>query len=72
MDVNVLIETYVVLKQFVPAKDHQEAADNLISTLVDYLADHDLNELCQADANLKQSFKEYVGTDIDNSEEEEW
>ena len=67
IEVDVLSETYTVLKQYIPVKDRQEAADNLMSILVDLLVDIELQEFSVTDANLKKALKEYAGED----EEEE-
>ena len=67
IEVDVLSETYTVLKQYIPVKDRQEAADNLMSILVDLLGDIELQEFSATDANLKKALKEYAGED----EEEE-
>ena len=65
--VDVLSETYTVLKQYIPQKDRQEAADNLMSILVDLLGDIELKEFGSTDANLKKALKEYS---VDEDEEE--
>lgn len=63
MDIETLIEVYSTLKQYIPTKDRQEAADNLMSVMVDMLSDQDLRELSQADSILARAYKEYVGED---------
>ena len=73
LDVEVLGEAYTILKQYIPVKDRQEAADNLMSVLVDLLGDVDLQEFGSTDSNLKKALKEYVvEEDIDdyNNEDE--
>jgi uncharacterized protein YqeY len=73
IDVEVLGETYSILKQYIPVKDRQEAADNLISILVDMLGDTDLQEFGSTDAALKRAVKEYVieeDSDVDEYEDE--
>lgn len=67
IEVDVLSETYTVLKQYIPQKDRQEAADNLMSILVDLLGDIELKEFGSTDANLKKALKEYS---VDEDEEE--
>jgi DNA-binding transcriptional regulator GbsR (MarR family) len=67
IEVDVLSETYTVLKQYIPVKDRQEAADNLMSILVDLLGDIELKEFSGTDANLKKAIKEYAS---DEDEEE--
>ena len=60
MDVEVLIEAYTILKQYIPQKDRQEAADNLMSVVVDMLNDIELKEFSGADAALTRAYKEYA------------
>ena len=57
LDVEVLGEAYTILKQYIPVKDRQEAADNLMSVLVDLLGDVDLQEFGSTDSNLKKALK---------------
>ena len=62
------------MKQYVPAKDRQECADNLMSVMVDMLGDQELKEFGTTDATLKKALKEY-STDEDDTEDvngEEW
>lgn len=61
IEVDVLIETYTILKQYIPQKDRQEAADNLMSVMVDLLSDDELDEFSGTDAALGRAFKEYAG-----------
>jgi hypothetical protein len=65
IEVDVLSETYTVLKQYIPVKDRQEAADNLMSILVDLLGDIELKEFGGTDANLKKAIKEYANDEED-------
>lgn len=72
LDVEVLGEAYTILKQYIPVKDRQEAADNLMSVLVDLLGDVDLQEFGGTDSNLKKALKEYVvEEDTDDYNEDE-
>lgn len=61
IEVDVLSETYTILKQYIPQKDRQEAADNLMSLMVDLLSDNELKEFSGTDSNLSRAFKEYAG-----------
>ena len=65
IDVDVLSEAYTIMKQYIPAKDRQEAADNLLSVLVDMLGDQELKEFGATDGFLKKAVKEYVSDDED-------
>ena len=72
IDVEVLGEAYTILKQYIPQKDRQEAADNLMSVMVDMLGDIELQEFGGTDSNLKKALKEYVvEEDTDDYEEDE-
>jgi len=69
IEVDVLGELYTIMKQYVPAKDRQECADNIMSVMVDYLNDIDVREFGGTDSALKRALKEYVG-DEDQPEED--
>jgi hypothetical protein len=64
---------YLVLKQYVPAKDRQEAADNLMSSMVDVLSDPELKEFSATDSALTKAYKEYAydETDAEYDEDDE-
>lgn len=75
IDVEVLSEMYTVLKQYIPSKDRQEAADNLLSIMVDMLGDQELKEFGATDSILKRALKEYVDEDDSdnyNSEDDDY
>lgn len=71
IDVEVLTELYTIMKQYVPAKDRQECADNLMSVMVDMLGDKELKEFGTADAPLKRALAEYVDEDSDYDDEDD-
>jgi hypothetical protein len=60
IDVEVLIETYITLKEYIPSKERQAAADNLVSMLVDNLSDKELKEFGGADSYTKRALEEYL------------
>jgi uncharacterized protein YqeY len=74
IDVEVLSELYTIMKQYVPAKDRQECADNLMSVMVDMLGDQELKEFGTTDATLKKALKEYStdDDDIEDVDGEDW
>ena len=73
IDVDVLSEMYTILKQYIPQKDRQEAADNLMSVMVDMLGDQELKEFGGTDSTLKRALKEYSSGDEDEDNEDgEW
>ena len=61
VEIDVVSEVYTILKQYIPIKDRQEAADNLMSVMVDMLNDVELKEFSGTDAALGRAFKEYAG-----------
>lgn len=63
IEVDVLIETYSTLKQYISQKDRQEASDNLMSILVDVLDDKSVKEFGGTDQYTKRSLQEYAGDD---------
>jgi hypothetical protein len=60
VEIDVVSEVYTILKQYIPQKDRQEAADNLMSVMVDLLSDDELKEFGGTDAALGRAFKEYA------------
>jgi hypothetical protein len=74
IEVDVLVETYQTLKQYIAQKDRQEASDNLMSILVDMIGDNELKEFSGTDNYTKRSFDEYAGDyeedDIDENYED--
>ena len=48
IDVDILIETYLSLREYIPAKDRQEASDHIMSFLADSLGDKELTDLYSA------------------------
>jgi uncharacterized protein YqeY len=75
IDVDVLSELYTIMKQYVPAKDRQECADNLMSVMVDMLGDQELKEFGTTDSILKKALKEYTADDEleeDDGEDSDW
>jgi uncharacterized protein YqeY len=71
IDVEVLIETYTILKEYIPTKERQAAADNLVSTLVDALSDKELREFGSTDSYTKRSIEEYLDDEDDEFEYED-
>lgn len=65
VEVDVLIETYQTMFQYIPAKDRQEAADHLMSSLVDLLSDEEIKEMGAVDTYMKKALREYTADDID-------
>jgi hypothetical protein len=63
IEIDTLIESYTILKEYIPAKERQAAADNLVSMLVDTLSDKEIREFGGIDGYTKRSLEEYIGDD---------
>jgi len=70
IDVEVLVEAYTILKQYIPVKERQEAADNLVSMLNDAINDKEFREFGLADNYTSSAVTEFVD-DEDNDYYEE-
>lgn len=70
IDIDVLSELYVTMKQYVPSKDRQECADSLMSVMVDMLGDKELKEFGSTDSLLKHALKEYYDEDDEGDEDD--
>lgn len=72
MRIDILSETYLTLKQYIPSKDRQEAADSVMSVLVDMLNDTELKEFSESDSYLERAYKEYAGEDEYEDEDSDY
>jgi hypothetical protein len=71
IDTEVLIETYTILKEYIPPKERQAASDNLMSLLADSLSEKELKDFGSTDGYTKRSLEEYVN-DEDEDEETDY
>lgn len=71
IDVEILIETYTILKEYVPSKERQAASDNLMSVLADTLSEKELKEFGSTDGYTKRSLEEYFSDEDDDNEYDE-
>jgi len=69
IEIDTLIETYTIMKEYIPSKERQGASDTLMSVMIDILSDHDLDQLAGVDQYLKRSYQEYVSDDKDLDED---
>ncbi len=60
IDVDVLVASYTILKQYIPVKERQEAADNLACMLSDSISEDELREFATADTYAKRAVDEYL------------
>jgi hypothetical protein len=72
IEVDVLCETYSIIKEYVSSKDRQAAADHLFSVLTDLeISEKDLKIFSQTDQYLQRSCSEYFQDDGDADSEDE-
>jgi len=71
IELDTLVETYTVLKEYIPTKERQAAADALMSVLIDMLSDQDIKEMSGVDSYLKRSYEEYNDDEPDNDDYDE-
>lgn len=69
IDTEILTETYTVIKEYIPAKDRQTAAEHLFGVLTDLdIMEKDLKIFCQSDPYLQRAFEEYFEDEQDDDE----
>jgi hypothetical protein len=70
IEVDALSEVYTILKQYIPVKDRQEAADNLMGLLIDVLNDLEVKEFSGTDSALGKAYKAYAAEYEDEYEDD--
>jgi hypothetical protein len=72
IDIDVLIDTYTTMKEYIPSKDRQAAADHVFSILNDSgVSEQDLRMLSGADSLMKRASTEYLDPEEDENSEDE-
>ncbi len=66
IDIDVLINTYTLLKEYIPVKERQAAADHVVGNLSETLADDDLRQFGSIDGYTKRAVDEYLLEDEDD------
>ena len=70
IDVDILAESFTVLKEYIPSRDRQAAADHLFSILTDMgISEVDLKAFSQCDPYLQKACSEYFYDDDSDTEE---
>lgn len=71
IDVEVLCETYGVMKEYISSKDRQAVADHLFSILTDMdgISEKDLRAFSGYDSYLQRSCEEYFQDDEEVDED---
>ena len=71
-DIDSVREIWNVLKEYIPIKEKQEAADHLISLLVDMdFLDSEFQSLVKSDRYLEEAAQEYLEEEDDEDDEDE-
>jgi hypothetical protein len=71
IEVDVLCETYSIIKEYIPSKDRQAAADHIFSLLTDLeISESDLKIFSQSDQYLQRACSEYFQDDSDTDEDD--
>jgi hypothetical protein len=64
IEVDILSDVFTVLKEYIPSKDKQAAADHLFSVLTDLnITERDLKAFSQCDSHLQKACAEYFQDD---------
>jgi hypothetical protein len=71
-DVEVVIDAYKILKEYIPAKDRQLASDHFVEDMQEMLDEQDLFQLGGVDKYLKASVKDLLGEEDFELEDEEY
>jgi len=64
-------QIYQILKEYIPAKDIQQATDHLVDDLQEILDEEDLIKLAGIDKYMKNSVTEVLG-DYEEDEDEDY
>ena len=73
LEVDSVREIWNVLKEYIPQKEKQEAADHLIPLLVDLdFTDSEFQSLVRSDRYLEEAAQEYLEDDDDDDEIDEY
>ena len=71
IDIDALVDTYTVMKEYVSSKDRQAAADHVFSILNDRgVSEQDLKILAGVDAYMKRASSEYLDPEEEEDDED--
>jgi hypothetical protein len=72
IEIDALIDAYTTMKEYVPSKDRQAAADHMFSILNDSgVSEEDLKQVAGTDSYLKRASEEYLDPDSEDLDEDE-
>jgi hypothetical protein len=62
VDVDILSEMWLTVKEYIPAKDRQAVADHVVNVVADHsISERDLKAFGGTDSYLKRALVEYLG-----------
>lgn len=71
IDVEVVCDAYLVMKEYVPTKDRQAAADHVASVIADAgISDFEIKQVAGVDSYMKRAMRDYIDEDEDLDEDE--
>ena len=71
IDIEFLGETWLAVKEYIPSKERQAAADHLVSLIADLnLNERDLKSLSRTDSYFRRAIQEYID-DEDTSDDDD-
>lgn len=72
VEVDILSEMWLTVKEYVPQKDRQAAADHLVSVVADHnILERDLIAVGGTDSYLKRAVEEYLGEEVEEPDYDE-
>lgn len=64
METDILSDMWLTVREYIPSKDMQIAADHVINIMADHsISEHELKVFAGADRYLKTALDEYIGED---------
>ena len=73
MYLSIMSEVWDEIKRYINTVDRSEAAETLVSVLIDNDSDpEDIRDAFKGDADVRRALAEYLDTDRDSEEEEDY
>lgn len=72
LDVDILGELWLTVKEYIPHKDRQVAADHIINVISEHdISERDLKSLCPTDSYYRRAIEDYLGDlgELDNPDD---
>lgn len=67
LEVDILSEMWLTVKEYIPQKDRQAVADHVVNVVADHsITERDLKAFGATDSYLKRALVEYLGEEVEN------